>query len=310
MAGISLWSRSSVRERRKVPKMKKQCTKREIGDIMKWSPKCREHFFPWKSKAAPVIEAQSIAEAGITECHPGYLLERRAPRFHLLVYTAEGAGEVFDPMHCKPVESGQLLIVPALHPFGYHPKTDTWRFVWFHLSDNDAWAFLRKESLSVRKTMLTGAICEATEGFLRESRGRSDSHQEASGLLIQLAATYIRRELGAGGDNADLEAGNRLDYLSSLVNEDLARSWTVELLAESLGVSCSHLHHMVQKRFKISPMKLVTRLRMERAQELLILHSVPQSVIGELVGYRNEFAFLVAFKRFSGVTPGEFRKRR
>jgi YesN/AraC family two-component response regulator len=67
---------------------------------------------------------------------------------------------------------------------------------------------------------------------------------------------------------------------------------------------------MVQKRFKISLVKRVTRLRMERAQELLILHGVPQSVIGELVGYRNECAFLGAFKRFSGVTPGESRKRR
>ena len=290
--------------------MKKERSRHEIGDIMQWSPKCREHFFPWKSKAAPVIEAQSIAEAGITECHPGYRLERSAPRFHLLVYTVEGAGEVYDLMRSRPVEPGQLLIVPALHPFGYLPQSETWRFVWFHLPDNDAWAFLRKEPLRVRRTVLTGAICEATEGFLRESRGRSDSHQEAGGLLIQLAGIYIRRELGAGDDNADVEAGNRLDYLSSLINADLARNWTVELLAESLGVSCSHLHHMVQKRFKISPMKLVTRLRMERAQELLILHNVPQSVIGELVGYRNEFAFLVAFKRFSGVTPGDFRKRR
>ena len=67
---------------------------------------------------------------------------------------------------------------------------------------------------------------------------------------------------------------------------------------------------MVQKRFKIYLMTWEIRLRMVRAQELLILHGVPQSVIGELVGYRSEFAFLGAFKRFSGVTPGEFRKRR
>jgi two-component system response regulator YesN len=57
-------------------------------------------------------------------------------------------------------------------------------------------------------------------------------------------------------------------------------------------------------------MKMVTRLRMERAQELLIMHDVPISVISDLVGYRNQFAFAMAFKKFSGVTPGQFRNRR
>jgi hypothetical protein len=74
--------------------MKKERAKREIGDIMKWPPKRRERFFPWKSRSAPVIEAQSIAEAGITEGHPGYLLECTAPCFHLRVCSAEGVGKV------------------------------------------------------------------------------------------------------------------------------------------------------------------------------------------------------------------------
>jgi AraC-like DNA-binding protein len=95
-----------------------------------------------------------------------------------------------------------------------------------------------------------------------------------------------------------------------LVNADLARDWNVEVLAEAAGVSCPHLHHIVRERFGVSPMKLVTRLRMERAQEWLIIYDAPQRVIGEMVGYQNEFAFLVAFKRFSGVTPKEFRKWR
>ena len=290
--------------------MKIERAHRVIVDTMKWSPRCREHFFPWKSKAEPHIQAQSIAEAGITECHPGYRLERTAPRFHLLVYTIEGAGTVYDAVHEWTVGPGQLLLVPALHPFGYQPKGDAWRFVWIHLTDDLTWAFLRKEPLCVRRTVLTNAMCEVTQGFLRESRGRTDSHQEASVLLVQLAGVYVRRELGAGGDRGDIRTDNRVDHLSALINADLARDWTVELMAESLGVSPSHLYHLVKERLKMSPMKLVTRLRMERAQELLILHDVPQRVVGELVGYHNEFAFLVAFKRFSGVTPGEFRKRR
>ncbi len=290
--------------------MRKERVARKIGDVMKWSSRCREHFFPWLTKAADVLQAHAIAEAGITECHPGYHLERSAPRFHLLVYPTQGAGEVFDAARSRRIEPGQLLIAPARKPFGYRPTTQTWRFMWFHLPDDEAWAFLRKESPTVKKTLLTDTLCMVMEAFLLESRGRSASHGVASGLYISLIEVYVRRELGSGNHDSQLEVGNRLDHLCALVNGDLAYHWSVEALANALGVSCSHLHRMVMERFGTSPMKLVTRLRMERAQEWLILHDAAQGVIGEKVGYKNEFAFLVAFKRFAGVTPKEFRKRR
>lgn len=292
--------------------MRKDSAARTIGNLLKWSPRCREHFFPWRAKAANALRAQSIAEAGITECHPGYHLERSAPRFHLLVYPVEGAGEVYDRARSLTLAPGQFLIAPALKAFGYLPKSETWRFMWFHLPDDDTWSFLRKESLAIRGTVLAGPLHEATEGFLRESRGRRDTNQRATELLVELVATYIHRDLGAGTGSRDhdVETENRLYHLGGLINADLARDWTVEDLAGTLCVSSSHLHRMVQDHFGTSPMKMVTRLRMERAQELLILHDATQGVIGKMVGYKNEFAFLVAFKRFSGVTPGEFRKRR
>ncbi len=290
--------------------MRKQGTPRTIGDVMQWSPRCREHFFPWVTTAAEMMREHSVAEAGITECHPGYHLERSAPRFHLLVYPAKGTGIVYDTTRSRRIAPGQLLIAPAHKPFGYRPLSRTWRFLWFHLPDNAMWAFLRKEKLTVRTTLLSDVLHRAAEGFLEESRGGTDSHREASGLFISLLDIYIKRELGTGDVKADTTTGNRLDHLCALINADLARSWTVQRLAEAADISCSHLHSIVRKRFGVSPMKLVTRLRMERAQEWLLIHDAPQRVIGEMVGYQNEFAFLVAFKRFSGVTPKEFRKWR
>jgi len=283
---------------------------RVLRDVLQWSPRCREHFFPWRSKAAEVMRAHSIAEAGITECHPGYRLERRAPRFHLLVYPMEGTGEVFDLDGAWRVRPGEVLIAPALKPFGYHPAEDTWRFMWFHLPNNEKWKFVCAWPLTVRKTRLTAPLQKACEEFLHEFKGRTESHREASALYIQLISCYIMREMGPGAGLEDVDTGNRLDHLIERINSDLTRRWNVAELASILGVSSSHLHRLVRQHFRISPMKLVARLRMERAEELLIMHDVPQRVIGEMVGYQDEFAFLVAFKRFSGVTPKEFRKRR
>jgi len=181
--------------------------------------------------------------------------------------------------------------------------------MWFHLPDNEKWAFLREKKLSVRRTVLTVPLQRATEEYLRESRGRSESNRKANALFVQLIALYIHRELPPDR-SVNAASSHELDHLETMINDDLTRNWSVEMMAKELGVSQSHLHRLVHQHFRTSPMKLVTRLRMERAQEWLIMHDSPQGVIGEMVGYQNEFAFLVAFKRFSGVTPKQFRRRR
>jgi len=278
---------------------------------MQWSPRCREHFFPWRASSGGAEEAEAIAEAGITEAHPGYRLERSNPRFHLMVYPSEGSGMAFTAHRdYAGVRPGQLMIAPAGQAFGYVPETKVWRFMWFHLPDREPWKRLRTKKLAIRKTVLAPALQKTMEEFLVESRGRTENHREAAKLYIRLISLYIRRELGTEDRGKEPDQQNRLDHLLSLINSDLAREWTVENMAKAIWVSPPHLYRLTKEHFGSTPMRLVTRLRMERAQELLIMHDVAQRVIAEMVGYQNEFAFGVAFKRFSGVTPGDFRKRR
>lgn len=278
---------------------------------MQWSPLCREHFFPWRATAGDASDGEAIAEAGITEAHPGYRLERKNPRFHLMVYPIEGNGSAFTPyQEYTGVRPGQLLIAPAGQSFGYVPETEVWRFLWFHLPDREAWKRLHKRKLMIQKTVLAPVLQKTVEEFLVESRGRTENHKQAAKLYSKLISLYILRELGTEENSKEPDQQNRLDHLMSLINSDLARDWTVENMAKEIWVSPPHLYRLTKEHFGVTPMRLVSRLRMERAQELLIMHDVAQRVIGEMVGYQNEFAFGVAFKRFSGVTPGDFRKWR
>lgn len=290
--------------------MKKPSDNTAIDDVMQWSSGCQEHFFPWRLKSAETPISNEIAEAGVTESHTGYRLERRCPRFHLLVFTLRGAGDVYSDANRRQVKREQLLLVPAGQPFGYVPARSPWEFVWFHLPDEECWSHLRGRGMQVRKTAMTGPIERLSVDFLRESRGRGETAQKASSLYAELMALYIHREIGDSDEVDDTGIGNLLNQLWDKVGKDLKRDWTVELLAYEMGVSMSHLHRLVRQMYGTSPMKMVTRIRMERAQELLIMHDVSIGVVAELVGYRNQFAFAIAFKRFSGVTPGQFRKRR
>jgi AraC-like DNA-binding protein len=253
---------------------------------------------------------KGIAEGGITEAFPGYEIGRTSPLFHLLLYTTKGQGRIRSThSHCT-VGGEEVLIIPAGTPFNYKPYRGAWSFVWFHLMEMEQWARLRERDLLVHSTTLGPPLEKSMVEFLHESHGTSLYSPRAAGLHAELLALYIERELRRisvwGGSDVQV----RLDKLWDEVNEDPARTWSVEMMARELHVSAPHLHRLVQASTGTSPMKMVTRLRMERAQDLLIILACKISAVAEMVGYQNEFAFSVAFKRFSGVTPSEFRQRR
>lgn len=53
----------------------------------------------------------------------------------------------------------------------------------------------------------------------------------------------------------------------------------------------------------------LTRLRMQRAQELLMDTALPIYEIAGKVGYESDLAFKKTFKRYAGTTPTRYRKR-
>jgi AraC-like DNA-binding protein len=55
---------------------------------------------------------------------------------------------------------------------------------------------------------------------------------------------------------------------------------------------------------------MVFRLRMQRAEELLVKYDYALKNIAEELGYGTPFAFSNAFKRHKGISPEHFRRQR
>lgn len=82
----------------------------------------------------------------------------------------------------------------------------------------------------------------------------------------------------------------------------------MDAMARALSMSARTLRrHLL--RAETSYRELVDELRLARAIELL-RERAPLGVIAARVGYANLPGFLQAFKRMTGLTPTEYRKRR
>lgn len=79
--------------------------------------------------------------------------------------------------------------------------------------------------------------------------------------------------------------------------------------AAAANMSEVHFRRIFKDVFSTSPLTYVTQLRMKKAQELLAHTDYPVGQISGMVGIYDEAYFSKFFKRHTGYTPNQFRKK-
>lgn len=111
---------------------------------------------------------------------------------------------------------------------------------------------------------------------------------------------------GAGEQKIDEALKRRIaDYLQAHFT-DLGFSQTV--MAEDLNLSPNYLSSLFKQMFGDTMVSYVNDMRVQKARELL--KSADQSVelVARMVGFSSSDAFTRAFKKRTGMTPGNFRQ--
>lgn len=79
-------------------------------------------------------------------------------------------------------------------------------------------------------------------------------------------------------------------------------------MARRLGLNPTHFSRLFKIETGLTYIEFVTKLKMERAQELLNQTNITIVDIAEQLGYDNVSYFIKLFRNFSGMTPVEYRK--
>ena len=106
---------------------------------------------------------------------------------------------------------------------------------------------------------------------------------------------------------AEPPADDLVGNLSRAVAAEPERTWRVAELAALSGRSVSGFAHRFREEVGESPARWLLRQRVERACRLLALH--PPGEVADLLGFANPYHFSRAFRRISGETPSDYRRR-
>jgi AraC-like DNA-binding protein len=276
-------------------------------DVIRIPETCRESFIPLgEMDCRPLTEA-GVLLAGYSEFGAGYEIGRTAPRFQLMLFTAEGTGNIVfadgeGNARRETAEAGTVFFAPARHAYGYRPAAGPWKAAWFHLDPASAFG-----GFSIRPCRWADRVAAAVRDLIAECADAR--HGSRSGVGPLYARILAARIAVAARDDDDRHRLRRtLDPLWNRVSAGLHESWPVKRLAAVAGYSPTHLNRICRSTYGDSAARLLLRLRMERARELLLRTDYPVAVIAGLVGYGDPFAFSTTFRRELGVSPRSYRE--
>ena len=161
---------------------------------------------------------------------------------------------------------------------------------------------------------------ESDVGWLRGLIGMMHAEAEAprggstaiiSGLSTTLFTVLLRTLIARGGvahSLIALMADARMTRAVEAIVRAPEHPWTLDELAERCNVSRATLARRFAQLGGITPLELVTALRLERAARLLRDGGLSAAAVGEQCGYASQAAFGRVFAQHFGMAPGAFRR--
>lgn len=141
------------------------------------------------------------------------------------------------------------------------------------------------------------------------STGRMFAETASLMLAARLAHSYADgsalEPLSGPGHRLDNARLRRvLDHIDQHLEEQIA----LADLARLANLSTFHFSRMFTAAIGLPPGRFVSRRRLENAMAMLAVGKLPLSEIAHRSGFSSQASFSRAFRRATGMTPGEYRR--
>jgi AraC-like DNA-binding protein len=154
---------------------------------------------------------------------------------------------------------------------------------------------------------------EAT--LLRELRAESEAGRPYAGAVQDglLSALFWRLVRGLSAQALSPEfrripsEESERERIAAVFARSVGSATDVPALARACGVSQRQLTARCRHLFGESPARLLLRLRLERAEELLRYRGMRVREVSEALGFANPYHFSTVFRRHAGRPPGRVR---
>ena len=273
-----------------------------------WSSTSRCVQIPPEHAALRPLHAMGVRGFGQDRLKERFSAGTPCSSTHLVWMVTHGAVEVDWGAETHVLEKGSMVLCPALRPHWVRLHTRAARGLWFHFHRQPRWQHLSSAGPIICKAPLAAEMEWLLEHCVAECTSNDFGAGPNALHYAEILAVLLERELSVFGPRPkEQPVLKRLEKLWARILRNPGEPWNVERLAAAAGCSSRELHRLCASLYGIGPMGLVTRMRMDRAMELLLAGHRKMDDISREVGYATAHAFSEAFLAHVGTRPGAFR---
>ena len=204
------------------------------------------------------------------------------------------------------IKDGEFLVIP---PGVKHNVVDSFSHTLkfsliFNLSED-------KCCFGVRYSRITTDMVNDIEFIKAEIENKSVlSRQLVENRIFELV-TLILRQCGYKEDNtvlSDEKEDVRLSIAKQYIKDNIEFNLNVEDVASYCYISTKQLTRLFKSEDGITPAKYIRERKTERIENLLTKTSLTLNEISERLNFSSEHHFNSCFKKYAGMTPGEYRR--
>ncbi len=226
-------------------------------------------------------------------------------------YVLDGAGYYEGEL----LERGKGFIVYPGDACAYRPDTENpWRYFWIRILGEDTENLLEKCDFPRRSGVFSFSYADELEAIFSSAFYGDSSRYDSKSLdnpLFSEAVCKLILSLNREKGEQSEHAGSRkwvnlaIDYMQANYHKQIR----VEELAAMLHLDRKYLRNLFVRYTGISTREYLTRMRIERAKELLDQTDADISVIAASVGYEDALEFSKLFKKHVALSPKGYRER-
>jgi AraC family transcriptional regulator of arabinose operon len=243
------------------------------------------------------------------------VLRSRGTRDWLIVYTVSGQGYFGHAGGQLIADQGKVVLVSpgTLHDYGTRVGAGHWEILWAHFHPRPHWSELMEwpettpglMSISIEIGDLRENVIHLFEDVIEGAS--SPITYEKHRALIRLEEILL--ECAAVNPMSSTRIDERVASAMNYMLGRLASPITLADIAKACHLSISRLGTLFRDQVGESPLQFLERRRFELAKQNLDLTSRTITDIALEVGFPDPLYFSLRFKKHTGMSPREYRRR-
>lgn len=224
-----------------------------------------------------------------------------------LSYISQGEGIFLCKGKEYPLKEGSCFFFRRDLPHCYYPTAHLFTNHWITFAgtcEKHLETLLTEEGFCVFQTNQMKLLSSGFERICSAIQNNEGS-ETLSAMTYQYILDFVRLKREHSGN---FTHQTRLLPALHFMEEHPTQDYTLEMLAELVGMSKYTFCHLFREVKGVAPFTYLLRLRIQQAKHLLLSdRTLKVAQVAEMTGFHDVSYFCAMFKKIEGITPSAFR---